>query len=99
MEIEGTVAAITKENNNGHTKKVLTLITHKTHVLFVEFQGKHMQKLEGVAQGDKVAITVYFNGKVSHLGRRYNNIIGRSIQKLQEAKPKPSQQTLNLKSS
>lgn len=81
MEIEGIVEAINKENNNGHDKKVLTIAAGKNNTLFVEFQGKLMEKVRDVNPNDRVKVKIRFNGKVSQIGRRYNNIIGKSIKK------------------
>jgi len=84
MEIEGRVEAIGNENNNGHEKKVITLATGKDNVLFVEFQGRNRGLVKDVSTGDRVRIKIRFNGKVSNLGRRYNNIIGKSLTKREQ---------------
>lgn len=78
MEISGIIDCIAVENNNGNDKKVVTLNMGK-EVLFVEFQGKNITLIEDYHQGDDVTVYVKFNGKVSGLGRKYNNIIGRRI--------------------
>lgn len=79
MEIEGYVQAIAIENNNGHDKKVITVSTADDQVLFVEFQGKARKLVREIIPQDKVRIRFKFNGKVSKIGRKYNNIIGKSI--------------------
>lgn len=78
MEISGIIDCIAVENNNGNNKKVLTLSMGR-EVLFVEFQGKNITLLDDYQSGDDVIINARFNGKVSGLGRKYNNIIGRRI--------------------
>lgn len=78
-EIKGTVEAIEKENNNGHDKKILTVKVGRNNVVFVEFQGNKINILNNISAGQKVVIKFRFNGKISKMGRRYNNIIGKSI--------------------
>lgn len=79
LEINGSIAEIATENNNGRDKKVIEVHAGRNNVVFVEFQGKMMNKVNEFSNGDKVNIKFRFNGKVSKLGRRYNNIIGKSI--------------------
>ena len=82
MEITGVVEAINNENNNGHDKKELTIAAGKNNTLFVEFQGKTMEKVWDISPNDKVKVNIRFNGKVSKIGRRDNNIVGKSIKKI-----------------
>lgn len=79
IEITGTVQGIEKENDNGHIKNVVTLLTGKKNLLFIEFQGKSIYKTKSIKTGKEVSVKVVFNGKRSMLGRKYNNIIGKSI--------------------
>ncbi|GLB52997.1 hypothetical protein NBRC110019_20370 [Neptunitalea chrysea] len=78
MELSGKIDCITVENNNGNDKKVVTLVNGR-EILFVEFQGKNIQLLDEYHTGDDVTVQVRFNGKVSGLGRKYNNIIAKRI--------------------
>lgn len=82
LAIEGTIEAIVTENNNGKDKKVLTIQSGRNNTIYVEFQGKMMHTLNGYSEGQRVEVRVRFNGKTSKLGRRYNNIIGKSIKQL-----------------
>lgn len=79
IEISGTIEKIITESNNGRDKKVVTLQAGRNNILFVEFQGKMMDKLKPFEDGDRVEIRLRFNGKTSKLGRNYNNLIGKSI--------------------
>ena len=85
LEIEGTIDDITTENNNGSEKKVITLKAGRSNTLFVEFQGNKVNLLDGFIKGDRVIIKPRYNGKVSKIGRKYNNIIGKTIKKLEYA--------------
>ncbi|GLB47824.1 hypothetical protein [Neptunitalea lumnitzerae] len=78
MELTGKIDCIAVENNNGNDKKMLTLVNGR-EVLFVEFQGKNIHLLDTFEKGDEVSIQARFNGKISGLGRKYNNIIGKRI--------------------
>lgn len=80
LELQGTIEEIVQENNNGHDKLVVTLQAGRNNKVFIEFQGKYRKLLDGYSEGQRVEIRVRFNGKVSKLGRRYNNIIAKSIQ-------------------
>lgn len=87
IELELTIDQITVENNNGNDKVVLSCKNQKNKLLFIEFQGKNVKKVEPFIEGQIVNISFSFNGKISSLGRRYNNIIGHSIKPKQNAKP------------
>ena len=78
-ELTGTIQTITQENNNGKDKKIVTLNAGRNNILFIEFQGKMMNVLENFRENQQVKIRLRFNGKISKLGRRYNNLIGKSI--------------------
>lgn len=77
--IEGTIETIETEHNHGKKKKVITLQMGRHNTVFVEFQGKMMDWLDSYSEGDRVSMRIRFNGKVSSLGRKYNNIIAKSI--------------------
>lgn len=82
IEIEGLIVELATENNNGVDKKVVTLNAGRNNTLFVEFQGKMAQRLKGFNTGDRARIKIRFNGKVSKLGRRYNNLIAKEINRV-----------------
>lgn len=79
ITIEGKIDKITTELNNGKEKKVITLKMGRHNTVFVEFQGRMMEWLDSYHEGDRVQMRIRFNGKVSSLGRKYNNIIAKSI--------------------
>lgn len=81
IEIEGTIVEIANENNNGRDKKVMTLNAGRNNILFIEFQGRMTEEADKFKADQHVKIRIRFNGKVSKLGRRYNNLIAKSIQK------------------
>ncbi len=82
LEVNGTIEEIVQENNNGHNKKVVTLQAGKNNTLFIEFQGRYMKYLDGFFEGQRVSVKIRFNGKISKLNRRYNNIVAKSIKHL-----------------
>lgn len=77
--IKGKIEKITTEHNYGKQKKVITLQMGRHNTVFVEFQGNMISWLDSYSEGDQVSVRVRFNGKVSNLGRKYNNIIAKSI--------------------
>lgn len=79
IAVQGTIEKITTENNNGREKKVVTLQMGRHNRLFVEFQGKLTEAIDGFQEGQRAEIKIRFNGKTSQLGRNYNNIIAKSI--------------------
>jgi hypothetical protein len=79
IELKLNIDEITTENNNGNEKKILSGTYGESEKVFIEFQGKHQKKLKTFKQGDSVWVMFRFNGKVSKIGRRYNNLIGISI--------------------
>lgn len=82
IQLNGTIQKITKENNNGKEKKVVTLQAGKHNTLFIEFQGNMIEKLEPFQKGSKIEVSIRFNGKESALGRKYNNIIAKTIKSI-----------------
>lgn len=82
IEVTGTIETIELENNNGQNKKIITLQAGRNNKLFIEFQGKMIYELDTYSVGNKVSIRVRFNGKISKLKRKYNNIIGKSIKSI-----------------
>lgn len=81
-EIKGIAQAIEEVNDNDRLKKVLTLALGKRGLMFIEFQGRSRCEVDGLKCGQKVSVKIVFNGKTSRLGRRYNNIIGKSIKQI-----------------
>lgn len=77
--IEGKIEKIATEKTHLREKKVVTLKMGTCNTVFVEFQGKSISWLDSYNEGDRVQMRIRFNGKVSSLGRKYNNIIAKSI--------------------
>lgn len=82
MELTGIIKAIDLENNNGNDKKVVTLVVENNEICFVEFQNRNIKKLTSIEVGEIVSIIIKFNGKISRLGRKYNNLVAKSIRSL-----------------
>jgi len=88
-EYTGSIEKISLHNNNGNDKVVIHLnilghvpramANYVSNTLFVEFQGSNIKKTKNFREGDEVCIGCYHNGKVSKLGRLYNNIVGYRI--------------------
>jgi hypothetical protein len=78
-DLRGTIKAIDFENNNGNDKKVVHLEISSHQILFIEFQGQSTELVKPIHLGKKVEIKILYRGKVSKIGRKYNNIIGKSI--------------------
>ena len=84
MTIEGKIEKITTEQYNGKEKKIITLQMGPHNTVFVEFQGRMIEWLESYSEGDQVAMRIRFNGKTSALGRKYNNIIAKTIKTINQ---------------
>lgn len=82
IQLIGIIEKIETQNNNGSDKKVVTLKLESSDKAFVEFQGNRSSLLDDFSESHKVQINIKFKGKVSNLGRRYNNIIGTHIEKI-----------------
>lgn len=86
IKLTGIIKMIDIENNNGNDKVVLTLSPQTSkgleQIMFIEFQGKYSRRTLDVKVSDLVQVSVLFNGKISALGRRYNNIIGIHLEKI-----------------
>ena len=81
-EVRGTIQSVEAENNNGREKKVVTLAMGRSDKIFIEFQGRAGELVSSSMIDKNVSVRIVFNGKVSKLGRRYNNILGKSIKTL-----------------
>lgn len=82
IELKGRIEKIETENNNGRDKKVVTLQLGRSNTVFVEFQGKMADAVNDFNEGQDVQVKIRFNGKVSNLNRKYNNIVGKSIKSI-----------------
>lgn len=82
IKITGIIEKIESQNNNGSDKKVVTLKLESSDTVFIEFQGNKSSLLDDFIEGHKAQIKIKFNGKVSTLDRKYNNIIGTRIEKI-----------------
>lgn len=81
-EITATVASIKKESHLDREKKILELDLNEREKLYVEFQSKIVERIDHINVNDKVLLRFWFNGKKSKLGKFYNNLIGKSIKKI-----------------
>lgn len=81
--LTGTIEKIVSEN--GFSKKEVTLKMEDKQTAFIEFRGPVMVKLlDDVQVNDTVQIPVFFNGRISqNSGQKYNNLVAKSIKKLE----------------
>jgi len=79
LTFSGKILKIETVNNNGNDKKVVTIAGGSSNVGFFDFFGKYQELLNGLKKGDEVLIKFRLNGKVSKLGVKHNNNVGKSI--------------------
>lgn len=59
-------------------KIVVSLRPDPYQLLFVEFRASRTKIIAPFKESQQVIISVVYEGKVSKLGKQYNNIVGRS---------------------
>ncbi len=78
----GEIKRITDEEITGGFAKKTLWITNKKGGAFIDFRGNNRLLLNGFDVGDWVTISFEFDGKISKIGKYYNNLIGTSIKKI-----------------
>lgn len=74
--IKGTIESIEYRNNNGHEKKVITIVPDHRQRAFVEARGWNMDKISAAKEGDEIKVEVMLEGKIAKgSGVRYNNLV------------------------
>ena len=81
-EVKGTILAVENEDHNGFEKKIITLGLGQRDMVFIEFRGHSSELVSNALIGKRVSVKIRFIGKESRLGRKYNNIIAKSIKTL-----------------
>ncbi|WP_448607620.1 hypothetical protein [Paenimyroides ceti] len=68
---------------NGKNKVELHIRLPETKALvFIQFQGRKIDKLQNFTINQLVSVAYEFNGKVSSMGKNYNNLIGHDLKLL-----------------
>lgn len=66
------------------TKTVVTLGIDKDEQCFIEVRSKFLQDIvENISVGENVQMVIAFEGKLSKLGKRFNNLVASVIKKIE----------------
>jgi len=80
MTITGTIESIEYRNNNGHEKKVVTILPDHHQRAFVEFRGCRIEELDSFKEYDNIEVDVAIKGTISkNTGIQYNNLVAYAV--------------------